>query len=135
MIVRYTLQYFNETHGGGRGSEGGWSDLCVDVPRQFSSLESFRATLGHKANHSFRANAGYSLFSAHPVLGAIMSLVALEDLPPNTEVLCNYGYTGHVYDALQISYSDQECFKVTTFTFYWVSRLLVHFVTGKLRPG
>ena len=36
--------------------------------------------------------ARYTLFAAHPVLGSIMSLVALEDLEPGQEVFGNYGY-------------------------------------------
>ena len=34
----------------------------------------------------------FTLFSAHPVLGSIMALVALEDLEPGQEVFGEYGY-------------------------------------------
>ena len=34
-----------------------------------------------------------SLYSAHPVLGTVMAVWALEDLEPGTEVTTHYGYT------------------------------------------
>ena len=55
-------------------------------------LFSYNATLGHKVNHSFQPNSEFVLFSAHPVLGTIMGLTALNDLPAFTEVSVNYGY-------------------------------------------
>ena len=65
-----------------------------------------------QANHSFRKNAEYTLYTAHPVLGSIMSVVALKDLKAGSEVLCDYGYDGKVFKALNITVSDQECVKV-----------------------
>ena len=32
-------------------------DVCVFVPREYSSLDQYSATLGHKANHDPEANA------------------------------------------------------------------------------
>ena len=32
-------------------------DVCVFVPREYSSLDQYSATLGHKANHDIEANA------------------------------------------------------------------------------
>ena len=32
-------------------------DVCVFVPREYSSLDQYSATLGHKANHDLEANA------------------------------------------------------------------------------
>ena len=112
-MFRYTLAFFNETHGKGLRNKPVWHDLCVDIPPEFGPLEKFRVSLGHKANHSFRFNAQYTLFSAHPVLGTIMALVATRDLPAGTEVLCKYGYRQNVYDGLNITYSDKQCYKVT----------------------
>lgn len=104
---------YNETHGYGLYHKSAWFDLCVDLPQELSPVERFRVSLGHKANHSFRFNAQYTLFSAHPVLGTIMALVATRDLPAGTEVLCKYGYRQNVYDGLNITYSDKQCYKVT----------------------
>ena len=80
--------------------------LCVTVPPEYSSLSSYRATLGHKvkvstnfhitnfhitnfheANHGARPNAEYRSYSAHPVLGSTMAVWASEDLQPGDEVL------------------------------------------------
>ena len=47
-------------------------------------------------------SARYTLFSAHPVLGSIMAIFALDDLVPGEEVLCNYGYKDEVYQVLNI---------------------------------
>ena len=41
-----------------------------------------------------------------------MSVVALKDLKAGSEVLCDYGYDGKVFKALNITVSDQECVKV-----------------------
>ena len=51
-------------------------DMCVDLPPELGSLVRFRVSLGHKANHSFRFNAQYTLFSVHPTFGTIMAVVA-----------------------------------------------------------
>ena len=53
-----------------------WYDLCVDLPMELGSLVRFRVSLGHKANHSNRFNAQYTLFSVHPAFGTIMAVVA-----------------------------------------------------------
>ena len=69
-MFRYTLELYNETHRAGL-KKPVWHDLCVDLPQEFGPLERFRVSLGHKANHSFRPNAEFTLFSAHPVLGRV----------------------------------------------------------------
>ena len=71
----------------------------------------------HQANHSFRRNSQYTLYSAHPVLGNVMAIVAVKDLPAGSEVLCDYGYSKNLYAALNITFSDQECVKVTDHNF------------------
>ncbi len=43
---------FNKTH-------------VIDLPRPYDSLINYRATLGHKANHSFKPNAKYH-YCKHP---------------------------------------------------------------------
>ena len=54
----------------------------LDLPPQFGSSAAYSATLGHKANHRPppRNNAIYLPFSVHPVLGRVMSVVALRDI-------------------------------------------------------
>ena len=61
-------------------------DLAIDIPAEMGDLTTYRATLGHKANWSPDPNAKVTLFTAHPVLGVIMSVVALKDIPAGEEV-------------------------------------------------
>eukprot|EP00092_Neocalanus_flemingeri_P018569 GFUD01020106.1.p1 GENE.GFUD01020106.1~~GFUD01020106.1.p1 ORF type:complete len:349 (-),score=99.52 GFUD01020106.1:8-1054(-) len=68
-------------------------NLCIDIPPDLGNdVKRYNATLGHKVNHSFRPNSEFVLFTAHPVLGTIMALTALEDMPARMEVSVNYGY-------------------------------------------
>ena len=68
-------------------------NLCIDIPPDSGSdVSKYNATLAHKVNHSFEPNAEFVLFSAHPVLGTIMAVTAINDMDAATEVLVNYGY-------------------------------------------
>ena len=68
-------------------------NYCLDLPPHLGNdLLKYNATLGHKLNHSFEPNTEFVLFSVHPILGTIMSLSALEDIPAGTELTVNYGY-------------------------------------------
>jgi len=68
-------------------------NLCIDIPPEMGNdVNRYNATLGHKVNHSFKPNSEFVLFTAHPVLGTIMALTALEDMPAMVEVSVNYGY-------------------------------------------
>lgn len=68
-------------------------NLCIDLPPALGNdVNSYNATLGHKVNHSFEPNAEFVLYSAHPVLGTIMSLAAIQDIPAHHEISVNYGY-------------------------------------------
>ena len=69
--------------------------LAFDYPITFKNLIKFfffryNATLGHKVNHSFEPSSEFVLFAVHPILGTIMSLVALQDIPANQEVNINF---------------------------------------------
>ena len=55
------------------------------------SFTRYNATLGHKVNHSFEPNSEFILFSAHPILGTVMALAAMEDMIPGQELTVNYG--------------------------------------------
>ena len=48
MCLRYALQFFNETHSRSLNMSSPWHNLCVDLPPQYGSLDTYRATLGHK---------------------------------------------------------------------------------------
>ena len=69
-------------------------NLCIDIPPEMGlDTTKYSATLAHKVNHNFQPNAEFVLFSAHPVLGTIMAITALEDLEAGVEITVNYGYT------------------------------------------
>lgn len=68
-------------------------NYCLDLPPELGNdVNKYNATLGHKLNHRFEPNVEFLLFSVHPVLGTVMSLSALEDIPAGTELTVNYGY-------------------------------------------
>ena len=72
---------------------GDEENLCIDIPPDMGGdVRRYNATLAHKVNHSFEPNSEFVLFSAHPVLGTIMAITALEDLEAGLEVTVNYGY-------------------------------------------
>ena len=72
---------------------GDEDNLCIDIPPELGSdATKYNATLAHKVNHSFEPNSEFVLFSAHPALGTIMAITALEDLEAGAEVTVNYGY-------------------------------------------
>ena len=68
-------------------------NLCIDIPPDMGgNVSKYSATLAHKVNHSFEPNSEFVLFSAHPVLGTIMAITALEDMEAGLEITVNYGY-------------------------------------------
>lgn len=66
-------------------------DCVLDVPSQWSTLESYKATLGHKANHSFNPNCIYDLFH-HPRFGPIKCIRTLRSINSDEELTCCYDY-------------------------------------------
>ena len=91
-------------------------NTIVNVPPDSSVISRYRATLGHKANHSFRRNAKYALYSAHPVLGCVMGIRAVRTIPAGAEVLCDYQYSPDVFQALGLQLADKQCLKVISLT-------------------
>jgi histone-lysine N-methyltransferase SETD7 len=71
------------------------ADCAIDVPLDFASTDTYRATVGHKANHSFEPNAKYvQVF--HPRFGHIKGIRAVRAIRPREEVLVDYGYTSQM---------------------------------------
>lgn len=67
-------------------------DVFLYVPEEYWGLDQFRASLGHKVNHSFlKANVEYD-YVYHPRFGFIMSVVAIRDIERHEELATNYGY-------------------------------------------
>jgi len=68
-------------------------NLCIDLPPDIGQgMNHYRATLGHKVNHSFEPNCEFVLLSSHPILGTVMGLAALKDIMKGEEISVNYGY-------------------------------------------
>ncbi len=64
-------------------------DVDLDIPDEAKSVQAYRATLGHKANHSFEPNAEWTVFE-HPRFGLIRAIAALKDIQEGEEILVDY---------------------------------------------
>jgi hypothetical protein len=68
--------------------------LSIDIPAPFNRISKYRATLGHKANHSFMPNSEFTqLF--HPKFGEINEVIALRDIEEDEEIVTDYNYEFH----------------------------------------
>ena len=68
------------------------SEFNIDVPSEYWEISHYRATLGHKANHSFlKSNAKY-VSVIHPRHGPILAVVSKRKIKKGEEILCSYGY-------------------------------------------
>ena len=66
--------------------------LKIHIPKQYWNISNYRATLGHKINHSFsKANSIFGQ-AFHPRFGKIRAVYALNIISKHEEVLVNYGY-------------------------------------------
>ena len=66
--------------------------MDLDISPEHQLCSQYRATLGHKACHSFeKKNAVFKEFE-HPRFGRIMSVVAIRDIEPSEEVFVSYNY-------------------------------------------
>ena len=63
----------------------------LDIPPEYQDTQHYCASLAHKANHSFKSNAKFTLFS-HPRFGWVPALVTLIPVPHGSEVVVNYDY-------------------------------------------
>jgi len=61
----------------------------MDLPPKYHRYENYRATVGHKLNHSFTPNCAWSN-ADHPCFGFVPSIVALEDISKNEELTIHY---------------------------------------------
>ena len=66
--------------------------LKIHIPKPYWNISNYRATLGHKVNHSFlKANVAFGQ-AFHPRFGNIRTIYAIKDIPRHEEILVNYGY-------------------------------------------
>ena len=94
-----------------------WANLnqaIIDIPPEANTVETYSATLGHKSNHNFNNNAEFKRFNLHPVLGLIMSVVAIKDIPKGAEVFSNYNYSEKNYKVAGIKFTEAQCEKVSS---------------------
>ena len=69
-----------------------YTDTEVDIPPEYWSIEKYRATLGHKVNHSFKkANTVFGN-AIHPRFGSILTVFATKDIKKGEEILVDYRY-------------------------------------------
>lgn len=66
-------------------------DTVIDVPQEYSSTDTYCASLGHKANHSPSPNCRYAPF-LHPRFGPIKCVQTLRRVKAGEELTCDYGY-------------------------------------------
>ena len=67
-------------------------DIVIDVPIEYNQLETYCASLAHKANHSALPNSYYDKFT-HPRFGRIKCIRAMREIPPHEEITVDYSYT------------------------------------------
>jgi len=66
--------------------------VLVNVPPDYWPLEKYRATLGHKVNHSFLRHNCHFNTVYHPRYGLVRGLEASRDIARGEELLVNYRY-------------------------------------------
>lgn len=66
-------------------------DVVLDVPQEYTALDKYCATLGHKANHARTPNCEYVLFD-HPRFGEIKAIKTICNVDKDCELTCDYEY-------------------------------------------
>ena len=66
--------------------------ITINVLKEHWSIDKYRATLGHKVNHSFKkANTDFGS-AVHPRYGPIRTIVSNRKIKKGEQLLCNYQY-------------------------------------------
>ena len=65
------------------------ADIDLDIPANAISLDAYRATLGHKVNHSNASNCEWDLME-HPRFGLIRAIISRGEIKKDEEILINY---------------------------------------------
>ena len=66
--------------------------MKIHIPEPYWSISNFRATLGHKVNHSFKYQKTAYGKVFHPRFGNIRSVYSTKDIKRGEEIFVNYGY-------------------------------------------
>ena len=64
----------------------------IHIPEPYWNISNFRATLGHKVNHSFKYDKTAYGQVFHPRFGNIRCVYAVSNITKGEEILVNYGY-------------------------------------------
>ena len=65
---------------------------AINIPQNYWSITKYRATLGHKANHSFKHSSSKYGIAYHPRFGLVRAIFATRYINKGEEVLVNYQY-------------------------------------------
>ena len=66
--------------------------VLIHIPEPYWNISNYRATLGHKLNHSFKYAKTLFGNAFHPRFGHIRSVFATADISKGEEILLDYGY-------------------------------------------
>ena len=67
--------------------------FTITIPWRQGSLNHFRATLGHKLNHSFKPNCEYGGILDSPRFGLVRAFHTNRDIQKGEELFISYGYS------------------------------------------
>ena len=67
-------------------------DYEINVPKLYWNIKDYRATLGHKTNHSFTKKNVKFGWAYNPRFGHCRSIVAMRNIKKHEELWVNYGY-------------------------------------------
>ena len=65
----------------------------MNVLKEHWNITNYRATLGHKANHTFTAKNSRFQSVIHPRFGPIVAVISLKKIKKGEEILVSYGYS------------------------------------------
>ena len=68
-------------------------DYDINIPKPYWDIVNYRATLGHKVNHSFIKNNTKFGWAYSPRFGHCRSIVATRNIRKGEELWINYGYS------------------------------------------
>ena len=74
-----------------KGPDENGKEGVIDMPEEYISSKTYKATCAHKCNHSFAPNSTFALFD-HPRFGPIPAVKTLADINAGDEVTVSYDY-------------------------------------------
>ena len=80
-------------------------ESSINVEKPYWSIAKYRATLGHKLNHSFKPNT-YYCHGYHARFGYVVSICASKDIKRGEELLVHYQYSKNEGNSVPKWYGD-----------------------------